>query len=406
MWLLLLACAPEVPPSDGAELRRAESVHVVAPTNGETVESPFVVTFEAGRDVARVRLTADDAEVAASDVADRGGELVVTLDAGAWALALVGEDDDGAELARHTLTVRVAEPDDAWVTITSPADGAEVPNPVTFAVEASDDVDRVELLADDWSIGDVGDDGLLTYTFTGTGYARQIEARAWTGEALVATHTISLTVEPGSAPDASDFNDTLMAWLASYPTDGTHDYYWPDDADWYGTTRDIWYLDTLVAEGDPEGRCYCVGLTWELMMRAFDEVDRETGGDGSLNGMSVSDLSSFRTDWFVRDLWGDGVVTAMESYGLGDEVTDPADLRPGDILQFWRHSGSGHSVVFIDWELDGDGDIIGIRYWSTQGSTDGIGYNEEYFGTSGSTIDPSHFFAARARMPEDWTAWR
>jgi hypothetical protein len=75
-------------------------------------------------------------------------------------------------------------------------------------------------------------------------------------------------------------------------------------------------------------------------------------------------------------------------------------------LQFWRHSGSGHNNIFIDWETDGDGTIIGVTYWSTQGSTDGVDYNTEYFGTSGSRIDPNSFFAGRARMPVDWEPWR
>ena len=90
---------------------------------------------------------------------------------------------------------------------------------------------------------------------------------------------------------------------------------------------------------------------------------------------------------------------------MGERVTDWADIRPGDVLQFWRHSGSGHNNLFVEWVYDGDGEIAGVTYWSTQSSTDGVGYNTEYFGTGGSSIDPSSFFAARVYMPEDWISW-
>ena len=194
--------------------------------------------------------------------------------------------------------------------------------------------------------------------------------------------------------------------LETYPTDGSYAFWWPEDTDWYGTTQDIYYLDELVAYGDPEHRSYCVGLTFEVLMLSFLALDEASGGDGSLNGITVDDLTDFRIDWFVRDLWGDGPGPALEGYGLGERVTDPADVRPGDFIQFWRHSGSGHNAIFVDWERDpADDAIIGVRYWSTQGSTGGIGYNEEFFGSTGSRIHPSYFYAARMAMPEDWIPW-
>jgi hypothetical protein len=408
MLFLLLACAPDEPPAGtGDGFTRHTAVRVLSPTNGETVESPFVVRFEAGGDVASVQLLADGGTVVQPEaVVDGAGELVVELAEGSWELALVGLGDDGAEVSEKTLTVRVAEAGDAWVTITSPSDGANVTNPVTFAVEASDGVDRVSLLADGWPIGDVAPGGTLTYEFSGTGYDRAITAEAYAGEELVGTDTISITVEPGTEPVASSFNEVVMRYLETYPTDGTNDYYWPEGTDWYGTTRDLYYLDTLVAEGDPYGRCYCVGLTWEVFMRAFEEVDRTTGGDGSLNGMSVDDLDTFRVDWFVREVDGDGAGEAFDHFGLGESVTDLEDAQPGDFVQFWRHSGSGHNNIFVEWVRGDDGEIEGITYWSTQGSTDGISYNTEYLGASGSTIDRQYLYLSRAWMPEDWIAWR
>ena len=84
---------------------------------------------------------------------------------------------------------------------------------------------------------------------------------------------IEITVSEGTNPDVSDFNAAVVSILETYPTDGSYEYYWPSGSGsgWKGTTQDIYYLDTLVAEGDPYNRSYCVGLTWEVFMRAFDE---------------------------------------------------------------------------------------------------------------------------------------
>jgi hypothetical protein len=402
MLIFLVACGG-TPPEAADHFGGRDAVRVLEPTNGDTVDGTFTLRFRAGEAVAAVAFEAEGVTVTSlAGVVPGEGSMVVTLDEGRYDVALVGLDEAGEELSRDELAIRVSE-GGTWVTISSPSDGAEVANPVTFTVATSDDVEEVEMSADGWPIGTIatgGDgEGQLTYTFTGTGYARSIVATA-----PGASDAISVTVTPEETPTASSFNDVVWSYLESYPTDGTNGYYWPEGGDWCGTTRDIWYLDTLVAEGDPQGRCYCVGLTWEVYMRAWAEVDAATGGDGTINGMSVDDLDSFRVDWFVRDLDGPGPSAAMENYGVGEEITDPSKLLPGDFVQFWRHNGSGHDVIFVDW-LAEDGEIVGLEYWSTQSGTEGIGYNSEYFGSSGSSIDPNLVYAARGWMPEDWIAW-
>lgn len=389
---------------EDATFLRADTVQVTSPTNGETVESPFVLAFDAGKNVDHVALSVDGVEYDSTQVS--AGELTVTLEDGLHDLELAGFDEGDGALSTHALQVRVAEAGASWVTIQSPSQGDRVYNPVPFVIAASDDLVDLEIYVDGASIGTVDDNGLLSADIPGEGEAHFVEARGYTVDGhMRGSDSITLTVEQGSAPQGSGFNAVVLDIMESYATDGSHGYYWPEGGDWYGTTRDIEYRDQLVAEGDPDGRCYCVGLTWEVMMRAFESVDASTNGDGTLNGMSVSELSEFRVDWFVRDLYGDGVVTAVENYGVGEQVTSWSDVQAGDFVQFWRNSGSGHSVIFIDWERDGDGDIEGFQYWSTQSSTDGIDYNAEYFGSSGSSVDASHFFVARAAMPADWTGW-
>jgi hypothetical protein len=279
-------------------------------------------------------------------------------------------------------------------------------NPVTFAVDADPTLDSLEILADDWSIGTFQPGELFTYSFTGVGYDRDIVVNGYRSGEVVATDTINVTVDPGTEPIESEFTELMVDILESYPTDGSYGYWWPDDNyGWYGTTQDIYYLDELIAEGDPDNQSYCVGLTWEVFMRAFQEADAMTGGDGSLNGISVSELDEFRIDWFIRDLWGDGNVDALENYGIGERVTSLEDAQSGDVVQFWRNSGSGHNTIFIEWVRDSSQEITGLTYWSTQGSTDGIGYNTEYIGSGSSDINPSYIFLARPYMPGDWIPW-
>ncbi|MDP2314717.1 MAG: hypothetical protein Q8P41_17570 [Pseudomonadota bacterium] len=408
---LLLACADD--PAKGRapseDFQSSESVRVLTPTNGETVTSPFVLTFEAGEDVRSVYLrSGSNMVVTSTTVTDGAGELIVTLAPGRHSLELYAEGARGGILSFHDLVVRVAAPEESWVTITSPTDGTTRATPVGFTFEASDNVETIELTVDGVLVGTTEPDRLYSVPLAATGDEQHAVARGYDlAGAFVGEDEIDFTPIDGTSPDASSMNDRVTARLATYPTDGSYGYYWPADGDWYGTTQDIEYLGEVVAEGDPEHRSYCVGLTFEVMMLSFLEVDAETGGDGWLNGVSVADLDDLRVDWFVRDLWGDGPGVALDNYGLGERVTDLEMVEPGDFIQFWRHSGSGHNAIFVGWERDPEDDaIIGVRYWSTQGSTDGVDYNEEFFGSSGSRIDPGYFYASRMWMPEDWAPWR
>jgi hypothetical protein len=137
----LFACA--APVDEPGRFAGADAVQITSPSNGDRVESPFTLEWTAGANVASVELLADGRP---ADLVRTGtSSMVVDLGAGSWKLELVGLGARGAELSRYPITVRVADPAvESWVTITSPADGAEIPNPVTFAVDTSADVDRVE----------------------------------------------------------------------------------------------------------------------------------------------------------------------------------------------------------------------------------------------------------------------
>jgi hypothetical protein len=412
LWIISLLALPackddlaENPSNDDKGFSFDHAVQITSPIGGDGVALEFAVTYTIGADVGDwfFELDGQRAEVLRSDPANREVLLRASVE-GRQALRMVGVDRQGSELSDHTVRLVVSEQED-WLGITSPSDGADVYNPVQFAITASDSVDRIEVYADDWLLGEADSQGLLYYIFTGLGYARDIDVVGYSGDQEVARDSISITVTPSSDPLDSEFNELVMDILEQYPTNGSYDYYWPSGSDWLGHPNDIYYLDQLYSAGDSENRSFCVGLTFEVFMRAFDEADRMSGGDGSLNGMTIGDLDDFRILWFIVDLFGGDNVDAVENYGLGEQVTDLNDARPGDIVQFWRNSGSGHNNIFIDWVRNSNGDITGLTYWSTQGSTDGIGYNTEYFGASGSTIDPGYIFIARPYMPQDWIPW-
>jgi hypothetical protein len=305
--LLLLACAaPEETREDDGFLGPTE-VRLLAPVNGETVPPVFTVSYETGSDVSYVRFFAAAQGQGPPDrPVDGVGELEVSLEDGRYNCALVGYDRAGVEVAQHDLTLRVEGGSDAWVTIVNPADGATVPNPVSFVVDASEGVERVDLYANDTAVGSAKVDGLATFTLD-LGDAT-ITAIGVADGAEVARDTITVEVTEGTTPAPSEWNAYVLDVIATYPTDGSYGYYWPeDDGVWFGTTRDVWYQDTLMSPGDRQHRSFCVGLTWEVLLRVFDEV---VGGEGTFNGMTVEDMEEFRTDWFVRDLYGDGVVSA------------------------------------------------------------------------------------------------
>lgn len=177
-------------------------------------------------------------------------------------------------------------------------------------------------------------------------------------------------------PKEDVFTKYVLKVMESYPTDGTHKYWWPKDDVWAGVTQDIRYKGEVVAKGDPQGRCYCCGLTWEVFMRALEDYNRRHWRK-VLNHWSRAEVDDFRKKWFGSDGNKECLRNAILSYKIGREITDRDEARPGDFVQLWRANGSGHSVVFDSWIRSETGEIAGMRYWSTQGSSSGIGYVTE-----------------------------
>lgn len=224
---------------------------------------------------------------------------------------------------------------------------------------------------------------------------------------------------------AKDINEYILKVLKLYPVDGTHSYYWPrataGGKDTYdGVTRDIYYQGEKILRGDGKGSTYCSGLTLEVFLKAVDAYlfDKKSADKkeqlvlynypnaykikNQIGSIRPDNFNLFQFLWFCPKLDATGPEEALATFGMGTMIRNWSEVRPGDFIQYWRWNKSGHSVIFIDWVRDASQAIIGIKYWSTQSKTNGIGYNIEYFGDTGRYIDRKRTFFARVTEPSSW----
>ncbi len=155
--------------------------------------------------------------------------------------------------------------------------------------------------------------------------------------------------------------------LTAFPDGGGYDKLWKGS----GSPEEIGFRGkTILAKG--ANGTYCCGFTFAVAMRMAAER-------GLLADRSVEQVQRFQKEWFGATPASreKQCVVAAQNLGIGREVT-LEDARPGDFVQFWRASGSGHSVVLLR-PLRRDGRLIGIEYRSSQGSTNGIGNRTEHF---------------------------
>ena len=155
--------------------------------------------------------------------------------------------------------------------------------------------------------------------------------------------------------------------LASFPDGGGYDRSWKGS----GSPEAIVFKGrTILAKG--ANGTYCCGFTFAAAMRT-------AASRGLLADKSVEQVQRLQREWFGSTPASreKQCVVAAQTLGIGREVT-LGDARPGDFVQFWRSSGSGHSVVLLR-PIRRDGRLVGLEYRSSQGSTGGIGNRIEHF---------------------------
>jgi hypothetical protein len=99
------------------------------------------------------------------------------------------------------------------------------------------------------------------------------------------------------------------------------------------------------------------------------------------NGMTFNDLFNALQLWYIEGT-GDSESRAITSYGLGSAITNFEDARPGDFLSYSTTPSGGHSVIFLGWLRDDDNKIVGLKYFSSNLSSDGVGYGQTHFSDS------------------------
>jgi hypothetical protein len=205
---------------------------------------------------------------------------------------------------------------------------------------------------------------------------------------LIALVALILPGPPVQADDVSPLNAEVMRLIAGYPEKGFGGYTWPARRGTHGTTRDLFHGKSRIARaGDGN---HCVGITFEVMWRA---LSTRPAAQAQLTAAQAKHL---RTLWFVPADGGMGPAEALATYGLGRRIADWSEARPGDFVQLWNKDRTlGHSVVFIDWMRGESEAIVGIRYWSSQPWTEGIGFSTFSIGHAPGDMDPASVFIAR-----------
>ena len=159
----------------------------------------------------------------------------------------------------------------------------------------------------------------------------------------------------------------ILAAAKVIPDGGT--YVWDGGS---GVPHEIRHDGETIVKAQEKGT-YCSGFTFTVVMEAAHKR-------GLLDGKSVEAVRKFQKEWYgsTKDAAERQCALAVERLGIGREVERLEEAQPGDFVQIWRTNETGHSVVFLDWVRDGD-ELIGIKYRSSQKSTNGVGDRIEYF---------------------------
>lgn len=180
-------------------------------------------------------------------------------------------------------------------------------------------------------------------------------------------------------------NQYVLDVIGTYSLESGHyPYLLNNDFENYnGVTEDIYYNGELLLKAHPSGKRYshCTGITFEVFFKAMQNRNKANGMEADdFNGMTKDELLDFALTWYVAKgpKSESNLAVAIEKYGLGERITNLEEVSPGDFIDLSRENHTGHAVVFIDWIRDGNR-IIGLKHWSSQQSTKGISYKEEYF---------------------------
>ncbi|MGH4052513.1 MAG: Ig-like domain-containing protein [Clostridium sp.] len=234
----------------------------------------------------------------------------------------------------------------------------------------------------------IATDFMATGLNSGTNYTFTIKAKDTLGNTSAATNSVTVNTEAQAPVNQITLNSYVAKAISAYEI-GKYSYLLNNDYQHYnGVTQDIVYNGATLLRANPDGSksSHCVGLTFEVFFKAMQTRNTDAGiSKDSFNNMSYENMTDAMLTWYsalgTLKSQGDQLAAAIEKYGLGTRITNLEEVRTGDFIDFSRTTGSGHTAVFINWIRDNN-NIIGFKYWSTNVSTNGINYKEEYFSDS------------------------
>jgi len=216
---------------------------------------------------------------------------------------------------------------------------------------------------------------------------KDTKAQIYKSEAKDLVHVVNNDekIELEKGLPGTNLNKYVLNIISTYPT-GTNEYPYllnKDYANYNGVTENIYYKGDILAKGHPSGVKYshCSGITFEVFFKAMQARNKALGiSSDNFNNMNKDQLFDFLLTWYAATgpKSQSNIEVAVEKYGLGKKIKNLEDAIRGDFIDISRTNNTGHTMVFISWIKEGDS-IVGIRYWSSQQSTNGIDYNEEYF---------------------------
>jgi chitodextrinase len=259
----------------------------------------------------------------------------------------------------------------------------------------------------------IATDFMVTGLNAETNYTFTIKAKDTLGNVSAASNSVSVDTEAQAAVNQISLNSYVAKVISTYEI-GKYTYLLNNDyAHYNGVTQDIAYKGTTLLRANPDGSksSHCVGLTFEVFFKAMQARNINAGiSKDNFNNMSSENMTDFMLTWYAAlgtpKSQGDQLASAIEKYGLGTRITNLEEVRTGDFIDFSRTTSSGHTAVFINWIRDNN-NIIGFKYWSSNVSTNGINYKEEYFSDNGNgTVDRSQLYIGRVGSLENYKSFQ
>ena len=131
----------------------------------------------------------------------------------------------------------------------------------------------------------------------------------------------------------------------------------------------------------PRTTSYCSGSTYaafiEQLNLIFSKKERKKLSDERYEAIRMQEENGGRREDTIK-FWGkwndDGFGShyALVQYAKMGEEIKPPQARPGDFINISWVKGGGHSVVFLGWYQDENGQK-NIVYWASQTRTNGFG---------------------------------